>query len=80
MHVHHQMMFVCYSKLVNSQVSMSDDERARIMKEYEKQMVQLENRYTTHIRINNRYTAHIRIKNRVLGNNVLLCNHLISWA
>ncbi|XP_052773636.1 trichohyalin-like isoform X2 [Mya arenaria] len=34
------------SKLVNSQVSMSDDERARIMKEHEKQMVQLENSLT----------------------------------
>ena len=32
------------SKLISSQVSVSDDERARIMKEHEKQMVKLENR------------------------------------
>ena len=36
-----------YSKLVNSQVSMSDAERDRILKEHEKQMVKLENRYTS---------------------------------
>ncbi|XP_052251546.1 trichohyalin-like isoform X1 [Dreissena polymorpha] len=34
------------SKLVNSQVSMSDDERERILKEHEKQMVKLENSLT----------------------------------
>lgn len=34
----------CNRKLINGQMSMSEEERDRIMKEHEKQMVKVENR------------------------------------